>query len=195
MPHQKKRRAQRRRKENFCHRDVKNCTQYFMHGIKCSYSTNKLKSILQWSGDKIKPTSWQYKVFALLKKLFPLFSSECFLFICLFFCLYVCFFLSFVCFLARKVAFRKIGCGINGEEKVSFRSSSAESNLISFSKWIKEGYAFTANITYFAHVVFIVWFKQLHPFCVLDILAFQIIKFTLSRQQGYLILLRTRIRV
>ena len=104
-------------------------------------------------------------------------------------------FFSFVCFLAREVAFRKIGCGINGEEKVSFRSSSAESNLISFSKWIKEGYAFTANITYFAHVVFIVWFKQLHPFCVLDILAFQIIKFTLSRQQGYLILLRTRIRV
>ena len=43
-------------------------------------------------------------------------------------------FFSFVCFLAREVAFRKIGCGINGEEKVSFRSSSAESNLISFSK-------------------------------------------------------------
>ena len=81
----KKRRAQRRRKENFCHRDVKNCTQYFMHGIKCSCSANKLKSILQWSGDKIKPTSWQYKVFALLKKLFLSFLLNVFLFICLFF--------------------------------------------------------------------------------------------------------------
>lgn len=43
----KKKEGAKKEKKIFCHRDVKNCTQYFMHGIKCSCSANKLKSILQ----------------------------------------------------------------------------------------------------------------------------------------------------